>query len=53
MAWVQAATRLLPLSELAVVPGPHNAKYGGADDLAELVLAFLHRRVPAQDGQPG
>jgi pimeloyl-ACP methyl ester carboxylesterase len=52
MAWAQAATRLLPLGELAVVPGPHNANYGGADHLAELVLAFLHRRVLAQDGQP-
>jgi hypothetical protein len=53
MAWAQAATRLLPLSELAVVPGPHNANYGGADHLAELVLAFLHRRVLDEDGQPG
>jgi pimeloyl-ACP methyl ester carboxylesterase len=53
MAWAQAATRLLPLSELAVVPGPHNANYDGADHLAELVLAFLHRRVLDQDGQPG
>jgi pimeloyl-ACP methyl ester carboxylesterase len=53
MAWAQAATRLLPLGELAIVPGPHNANYGAADHLAELVLAFLHRRLLAQDGQTG
>ena len=53
MAWAQAATRLLPLGELAIVPGPHNANYGAADHLAELVLAFLHRRVLARDGQTG
>ena len=47
MAWAQAATRLLPLGELAVVPGPHNANYGAADHLAELVLAFLRSRVSA------
>ena len=53
LAWAQSAARRLPFGELAVVPGPHNANYGAADPLAELVLAFLHRRVPAQDGQPG
>jgi pimeloyl-ACP methyl ester carboxylesterase len=53
MAWAQAATRLLPLGEFAIVPGPHNANYGAADHLAELVLAFLHRRVLARDGQTG
>ena len=53
MAWARAATRLLPHGELAVVPGPHNANYGAADHLAELVLAFLHRRLLAQDGQTG
>ena len=53
VAWAATAARLLPLGELAVVPGPHNANYGAADHLAELVLAFLHRRVPAQAGQPG
>jgi hypothetical protein len=53
MAWAQAASRLLPLGELAVVPGPHNANYGAADHLAELVLAFLGRWILAQDGQAG
>lgn len=53
MAWAQAATRLLPLGELAIVPGPHNANYGAADHLAELVLAFLHRRLLTRDGQTG
>jgi pimeloyl-ACP methyl ester carboxylesterase len=43
LAWAQAATRLLRFGELAVVPGPHNANYGSADHLAELVLAFLRR----------
>jgi pimeloyl-ACP methyl ester carboxylesterase len=47
MAWARAATRLLPLGELAVVPGPHNANYAAAHHLAELVLAFLHSRVLA------
>jgi pimeloyl-ACP methyl ester carboxylesterase len=51
MAWAAAATRLLPLGELAVVPGPHNANYGAADHLGALVLAFLHRRVQAHGGQ--
>ena len=51
MAWARAATRLLPLGELAVVPGPHNANYGAADHLAELVRAFLHRRMQAQGSQ--
>ena len=51
MAWAQAASRLLPFGELAVVPGPHNANYGAADHLAELVLAFLRQRVVAQGGQ--
>ena len=41
MAWARAATRLLPLGELAVVPGPHNANYAAAGHLAELFLAFL------------
>jgi pimeloyl-ACP methyl ester carboxylesterase len=50
-AWAATATRLLPLGELAVVPGPHNANYGAADHLGALVLAFLHRRVQAQGGQ--
>jgi pimeloyl-ACP methyl ester carboxylesterase len=53
MAWAQTATRLLPRGELEVVPGPHNANYGAADHLAELVLAFLDRRVVARDGQAG
>jgi pimeloyl-ACP methyl ester carboxylesterase len=47
MAWARAATRLLPLGELAVVPGPHNTNYAAADHLAELFLAFLHSRVLA------
>jgi pimeloyl-ACP methyl ester carboxylesterase len=51
MAWAQAATRLLPFGELAVVPGSHNANYGAADHLAELVLAFLRQRVVTQGGQ--
>ena len=50
-AWAAAAARLPPLGELAVVPGPHNANYGAADHLGELVRAFLHRRVQAQGGQ--
>ncbi|HET7519181.1 MAG TPA: alpha/beta hydrolase [Actinomycetes bacterium] len=46
MAWAQAAARLLPRGELAVVPGsPHNANYSAADHLAELVLMFLRRQV--------
>jgi pimeloyl-ACP methyl ester carboxylesterase len=46
MAWARAATRLLPEGELAVVPGsPHNANYGAAGPLADLVLAFLRSRV--------
>jgi pimeloyl-ACP methyl ester carboxylesterase len=50
-AWAQTATRLLPLGELAVVPGPHNANYGAADHLGELVRVFLDRRVQAHGGQ--
>jgi pimeloyl-ACP methyl ester carboxylesterase len=52
MAWAQTATRLLPLSELAVVPGPTTPTTAAPTTYAELVLAFLHRRVLAQDGQP-
>jgi hypothetical protein len=50
-AWAQTATRLLPLGELAVVLGPHNAKYGAADHLGELVRVFLDRRAQAHGGQ--
>jgi pimeloyl-ACP methyl ester carboxylesterase len=50
MRWAATAARLLPLGELAVVPGPHNANYGAADHLGALVLAFLHRRVLPQGG---
>jgi hypothetical protein len=50
-AWAQTATRLLPLGELAVVLGPHNANYGAADHLGELVRVFLDRRVQAHGGQ--
>jgi hypothetical protein len=50
-AWAQAATGLLPLGELAETPGPHNANYGAAEHLGKLVLAFLRRRVLAQDAQ--
>ena len=32
---------------------PGNPNYGAADQLAELVLAFLWQRVVAQDGQAG
>jgi pimeloyl-ACP methyl ester carboxylesterase len=53
MAWAQAATRLLQFGELEVVPGPHNANYGAADHVGELVLTFLHHRVLDQDGQTG
>jgi pimeloyl-ACP methyl ester carboxylesterase len=54
MAWAQAATRLLPHGELAIIPAsPHNANYGAADQLAELVLAFLHRNQSARDRQIG
>jgi pimeloyl-ACP methyl ester carboxylesterase len=48
LAWAATAARLAPLGELAVVPGPHNANYGAADHLGELVRAFLHRRLQAQ-----
>jgi pimeloyl-ACP methyl ester carboxylesterase len=48
LAWAQAATRLLPRGELAIVPAsPHNANYSAADQLAELVLAFLRSMVQA------
>jgi pimeloyl-ACP methyl ester carboxylesterase len=50
-AWAQTATRLLPLGELAVLPGPHNANYGAADHLGELVRVFLDRRAQAHGGQ--
>ena len=50
MTWAQAATRMLPRGELAVVPGsPHNANYSAADHLAELVLTFLRRELPSRD----
>jgi pimeloyl-ACP methyl ester carboxylesterase len=46
MAWAQAAARLLPHGELAIVPAsPHNANYSAADQLANLVLAFLRRQL--------
>jgi pimeloyl-ACP methyl ester carboxylesterase len=48
MAWAQTASRLLPHGELAIVPAsPHNANYSAADQLAELVLAFLGKELPA------
>jgi pimeloyl-ACP methyl ester carboxylesterase len=53
MAWAQAVIRLLPLGELAVVPGPHNANYGAADHLTDLILAFLRQRILAEDSQAG
>ena len=49
-AWAEAATRLLPFGELAVGPGPHNANYGAANHLGELVRVFLDRRVQAHGG---
>ena len=52
-AWATTATRLLPLGELAVVPGPHNANYGAADHLTDLILAFLRQRILAEDSQAG
>jgi pimeloyl-ACP methyl ester carboxylesterase len=46
MAWAEEAARLLPRSELAVVPGsPHNANYSAADHLAELVQVFLRKEL--------
>jgi pimeloyl-ACP methyl ester carboxylesterase len=48
MAWATTATRLLPTAELAVVPGPHNANYGAAGHLTDLVLAFVRRRITAK-----
>jgi pimeloyl-ACP methyl ester carboxylesterase len=53
LAWAQAATRLLPLGELAEIPGPHNANYGAAEPLGQLVLAFLRRQMLARDGRTG
>lgn len=44
--WAELAARLLPLGELAVLPGsPHNANYTAADQLAGVVLPFLARTV--------
>jgi hypothetical protein len=34
--------------ELAVVSGPHNANYGAAGHLTDLVLAFVRRRFAAK-----
>lgn len=51
VAWAATAAGLAPLGELAVVPGPHNANYGAADHLGELVRTFLHERVQPQGGQ--
>ena len=52
MAWAQAATRLLPQGQLAVVPGsPHNANYSAADQLADLVLAFLRKELRSRGGR--
>jgi pimeloyl-ACP methyl ester carboxylesterase len=48
VAWAAAAARLCPLGELAEVPGPHNANYGAAGHLTDLVLAFVRRRVTAE-----
>jgi len=46
----EEAARLLPRSELAVVPGsPHNANYSAADHLAELVQVFLRQKLPSRD----
>jgi pimeloyl-ACP methyl ester carboxylesterase len=53
MAWATTAARLLPTAELAVVPGPHNANYGAARHLTDLVLAFVRRRVTAKPDPPG
>ena len=46
-----AATRLAPLGELAVVPGPHKANYDADDHLGALVRDFLQQPVQAQGGQ--
>ena len=45
-AWAEAAAGLLPRGQLAEVPGPHNANYGAAPDLAGRVLAFLRTILP-------
>jgi pimeloyl-ACP methyl ester carboxylesterase len=40
--WAETVTRLLPSSELVVVPGaPHNVNYAAADRLAPVVRSFL------------
>ena len=52
VAWALAATRLAPLGELAVVPGPHNANYGAAHHLGALVRDFLRQRG-ASPGRSG
>ena len=42
--WAEAAARLAPLGELAVIPGaPHNLNYSAADQLTQLVRTFLAR----------
>jgi 2-hydroxy-6-oxonona-2,4-dienedioate hydrolase len=42
--WAEQVTDLLPLGQLAVVPGsPHNANYSAAGGLAGLVIPFLDR----------
>jgi pimeloyl-ACP methyl ester carboxylesterase len=57
--WAQEVAVLLPLGELAVVPGsPHDANYSAPDQLAEIVLPFLARvaagpDVPAPLSGPG
>ena len=53
MAWAREAAELVPLGELAVVPAsPHNASYGAAKPLAELVLLFLAKSSVSKDDGP-
>jgi pimeloyl-ACP methyl ester carboxylesterase len=51
--WAEAAARLLPGGELAEIPGPHNANYGGAKALAACVLAFLQERAVSRPPAAG
>lgn len=50
-AWAEQVARLLPRSELAIVPSsPHDAVYTAADRLAELVVRFLERTAAERTG---
>jgi pimeloyl-ACP methyl ester carboxylesterase len=46
--WAEAAARLAPLGELAVISGaPHSLNYSAAEQLARLVRVFLARSAAA------